>query len=181
VDDFTFFQGITTNSVVDVPESLQLKIKSLFDEMIEINSDNNNLDDLRVLILQLFFKIAGLNPGSEKGPSSYNIRLLRNFQKLIEQHYTSLTLPKEYAELLFVTPNHLNALCTSILGVSAGELIRKRILLEAKRLLVNLDLSISQIAWKLNFSDNSYFSKFFKKQEGITPEAFRKKTLKPHI
>jgi AraC-like DNA-binding protein len=63
------------------------------------------------------------------------------------------------------------------LGLSAGELIRNRTLLEAKRLLTNPQLSISDISFRLNFSDNSYFTKFFKKTEGVTPEEFRKQIL----
>jgi len=61
------------------------------------------------------------------------------------------------------------------LGQASGELIRNRVILEAKRLLVLNDYSISQIAYMLNFNDNSYFTKFFKKIEGVTPEEFRKK------
>jgi len=64
-----------------------------------------------------------------------------------------------------------------MLGKSAGEVIRDRVILEAKRLLVNLDLTITNIAGKLNFADNSYFTKFFKKYTGQTPEDFRKNTL----
>ncbi|HCN83031.1 MAG TPA: hypothetical protein DIT07_05335, partial [Sphingobacteriaceae bacterium] len=52
--------------------------------------------------------------------------------------------------------------------------IRKRIVLEAKRLLVNLDLSVTEVSYQLNFKDNSYFSRFFKKQVGFAPEEFRK-------
>ncbi|PTS97440.1 AraC family transcriptional regulator, partial [Pedobacter sp. HMWF019] len=73
-----------------------------------------------------------------------------------------------------ITPNHLNALCNDLLGKSAGEIIRERVILEAKRLLINLDLSVAEIAERLNFSDQSYFIKFFKKYEEITPEKFRK-------
>jgi AraC-like DNA-binding protein len=51
-------------------------------------------------------------------------------------------------------------------------------LLEAKRLLVNLDLNIAEIADRLNFNDNSYFTKFFKKYTALTPEEFRRKALK---
>jgi AraC-like DNA-binding protein len=65
-----------------------------------------------------------------------------------------------------------------MLGISAGELIRDRILLEAKRLLINLDLTISEIAYQLNFSDNSYFTKFFKKYTGQKPDEFRKSNIK---
>ena len=83
-------------------------------------------------------------------------------------------MPKQYAALLYITPNHLNALCNDFLGVSAGVLIRERVILEAKRLLINLDLLISEVAAKLNFDDQSYFIKFFKKHEGLTPEKFRK-------
>jgi AraC-like DNA-binding protein len=46
--------------------------------------------------------------------------------------------------------------------------------LEAKRLLILPDWTISQVAYELNFNDNSYFTKFFKKVEGKTPEEFRK-------
>mgnify|MGYP001608602554 CR=1 FL=1 len=87
-----------------------------------------------------------------------------------------LRLPKQYAELLYITPNHLNALCNDVLGVPAGEVIRNRIILEAKRLLINNDMTVLEIANHLNFADNSYFTKFFKKLEGITPEEFRKRT-----
>jgi AraC family transcriptional activator of pobA len=133
---------------------------------------------LRVLILQLFILINRLNQGSgNKGPASYNQILLKNFQKLIELHYTRLKLPKDYAGMLYITPNHLNAVCKDILGMQAGEVIRNRAMLEAKRLLTNPQLTISEIAFELNFNDNSYFTKFFKKFEGITPEEFRKNTI----
>jgi AraC-like DNA-binding protein len=100
--------------------------------------------------------------------------LFRNFQKLINQQYRTLRLPKEYAELLYITPNHLNALCREMVGKTAGDLIRDRVLLEAKRLLTNADMSITEIAYDLNFEDNSYFNRFFKKQVGKTPDNFRK-------
>ncbi|NQD72297.1 AraC family transcriptional regulator, partial [Sphingobacterium shayense] len=74
------------------------------------------------------------------------------------------------------TPNHLNAVTKEQLGYSAGELIRNRVLLEAKRLLVMKNFSIAEIAYELNFSDASYFTKFFKKAVGCTPEEFKKNT-----
>jgi AraC-like DNA-binding protein len=106
--------------------------------------------------------------------------MLRKFLNLIENNVSILKFPSEYAELLYVTPNHLNAICKELIGKSAGEMIRDRIVLEAKRLMVNLDLSISEIAYELNFRDNSYFSKFFKKYAGITPEEFRILNVEPN-
>jgi AraC-like DNA-binding protein len=63
----------------------------------------------------------------------------------------------------------------------AGDVIRNRVILEAKRLLVNLDLSITEISYRLNFNDNSYFTKFFKKYVGSTPEEFRKNNVKQPV
>jgi AraC-like DNA-binding protein len=95
----------------------------------------------------------------------------------VEEKYLQLRMPKDYAALLFVTPNYLNNLCVKALGTPAGEVIRNRLLLEAKRLLVNGGTTISQIAYQLNFTDHSHFSKFFKKSTGQSPEEFRKKHL----
>lgn len=82
--------------------------------------------------------------------------------------------PKFYAAHLSVTPNYLNTLCKKLAGKTLGEIIRSRIVLEAKRLLVNSEYTISQIAYELYFEDNSYFSKFFKANTGLTPAEFRK-------
>ena len=115
---------------------------------------------------------------SRKHQNNFNSLLLRNFQKLIDQHFKEKKLTKDYASMLYVTPNHLNALSKDVTGRPAGELIRDRILLEAKRLLVNAEMNVSQIADELDFDDNSYFSKFFKKYVGVTPDVFRKQFIK---
>lgn len=179
LEEFPFFTGIINDAVIDVPADAQGKVIQLFEELIRETEEPKPLemDMVRSIMLQLFINIArlGLNTVNKTIPS-YNYTLLRSFQKLIEKNYTSIKLPKEYAELLYITPNHLNALCNDVLGIPAGEVIRNRIALEAKRLLINNDLTVQEIASQLNFADNSYFTKFFKKQVGQTPEEFRKTT-----
>lgn len=175
LDELPFFSGIVSDSVIDVPTDMQTIVTGGFEELV--NEKENQLplkgDMIRTVLLKLFITISRLSNSHQSVPT-YNYTLLRNFQKLIEKNYTSLKLPKEYAELLFITPNHLNALCNAMLGIPAGEIIRNRIALEAKRLLINRELSVAEIADQLNFADNSYFTKFFKKQVGVTPEEFRK-------
>ncbi|MCH5690447.1 helix-turn-helix transcriptional regulator [Niabella sp. W65] len=68
---------------------------------------------------------------------------------------------------MYITPHHLNALCQDLTGQTAGELIRDRVVLEAKRLLVNDEMTAAEIAWNLNFKDASYFNRFFKKQPDL--------------
>ncbi len=95
------------------------------------------------------------------------------FQELIEENFLKLKTPKQYADKMHFTANYLNALCKKKSGKSAGELIRQRVLLEAKRLLAHTPLSVSEVAFKLGFQDNSYFGRFFKKYVGSTPDFFR--------
>jgi len=179
-DSFPFFRGDIKTSVIDLPVSHQMKVKDLFEEIISETgrNDASGTDMIRVLMMQLFILVRRLStPEIPKGPASYNQTLVRNFQKLIEENYAHLKLPKDYAQMLYITPNHLNAACKDILKISAGDVIRNRLLLEAKRLLTNPQLNINEIAFALNFNDNSYFTKFFKKAEGMTPEEFRKQLL----
>lgn len=175
IEEFAFFQGQAQQSVLDIPASMRPRVTALFEEMIPLAAGIGMLtgDKLRVLMLQLFLELADLHKPARPSPLSYNAVLLRNFKKLIEKHYSELRLPKDYAALLYITPNHLNAICTDLLGQSAGTVIRDRVILEAKRLLVNPEFSVAAIADVLNFKDNSYFSKFFKKYTGTTHEAFR--------
>ena len=72
-----------------------------------------------------------------------------------------------------MTADRLNDIVKRTTGVTAGHLIRQRVLTEAKRQLVFTKLAIHEIAYDLTFSDPSHFARFFRKQTGITPQAFR--------
>ena len=119
----------------------------------------------------IFYHLVCFTHGAAIGQKQ---QVVEQFRRLIDEHYKTLRLPGEYARLLHITPNHLNALCQEFLGRPAGAVIRDRVLLEAKRLLTNADMTAAEIAYELNFQDNSYFSRFFKKYEGVTPEGFRR-------
>ena len=181
LEQFTFFSGIAQEQVIVLPESVRPAVQDLLEGIVrEGNSAAALKDDMvRAALVQLFILVSRhTGVDTTKQTTNYNTVVLRNFQKLIDQHYKEKKLTKDYAAMLYITPNHLNALCKDVTGRSAGEFIRDRVLLEAKRLLVNAKLTISQIATELQFMDNSYFSKFFKKYEGVTPEVFRKQQVK---
>lgn len=111
---------------------------------------------------------------SKKNKASSNL-IIKNFRDLIEKHYKKERSVSYYASLLHITPTYLNDIIRKTLGKKAGELIRERIILEAKRLLIFSTLSISEIAFKLNFEDSAYFWKFFKKYVSVSPKSFREK------
>lgn len=178
LERFSFFSGVSQDGVMKIPVAARAKITVLMEDIITVSRAVRaapDMDKIKVLLLQLFMQLEAEVPELPGGAvPQQKMILLRNFRKLIEEHYKTIRLPKQYAELLYVTPNHLNALCQDVLGKTAGELIRERILLEAKRLLTNVTLTAAEIAYELNFQDNSYFSRFFRKYTSQTPEAFRK-------
>jgi AraC family transcriptional regulator, transcriptional activator of pobA len=112
-------------------------------------------------------------PNFSDSGSNLNISKVRQFESLIEQQFTVLKGVKEYANLLNLTPNYLNAICNKTVGKSAGEMIRDRLVLEAKRLLIHSSLSVCEMGYKLGYNDCSYFIRIFKKEVGKTPEQFR--------
>lgn len=92
---------------------------------------------------------------------------------LIDQHFRQQRMIAFYAEKLAMTPDRLNDHVKRATGVTAGHLIRQRVLTEAKRQLVFTTQAIHEIAYDLAFSDPSHFTRFFRKQTGMTPQAFR--------
>lgn len=176
VREFSLFNLISGVPVNKLSESHHAAVVDLMERMwVEFEAANDyKMDMLRSLLTMILVELSRVAPNTFKeGASKHNMVLMRQFEKLIELHFHEKRLPKEYAEMLFISPNHLNALTNAMLGLSAGELIRERVLLEAKRLLVNSDLLIGQIAARLNFEDNAYFARFFKKYTGSSPESFR--------
>lgn len=98
---------------------------------------------------------------------------LAKFNMLIDEFFLTEKAVTFYADKLHISANYLNILCKKNLKVSAMQLIHQRISTEAKRLLQNKKLTIKEITYHLGFSDNSYFSNFFKHQTGMTPSEFR--------
>lgn len=176
IDQFTFFNGSTSDAVLVIPKINQKQIHHLFDLLLsEANAKPESLDLIRTLLLELFIQIERCcAPRTRQDAQSSNNIMVNNFKKLVSKHFRTYKLPKEYARLLYITPNHLNAISQDVLGKSAGDVIRDRIVLEAKRLLTNAKMDVSEIAYDLNFQDNFYFTRFFKKYVGTTPDQFRK-------
>jgi AraC family transcriptional regulator, transcriptional activator of pobA len=103
-------------------------------------------------------------------PTGATVDALR---KLVEEHFHKERQLAFYADKLAMTVDRLNDHVRRATGVTAGHLIRQRVLTEAKRQLVFTSLPIHEIAYDLAFSDPSHFARFFRKQTGTTPHEFR--------
>ena len=102
---------------------------------------------------------------------------IEQFKSLVEMHFKELKRTSDYSEKLTISANYLNALIKEKLDISAENVIQNRVILEAERLLLNTDLSVTEISFELGFSDKSHFGKYFKKITQESPNNFRKKFL----
>lgn len=178
LQQFSFMSGEAAQQVIEISPELVGKHLTLLQDLLQLAKQPSlqSEDLVRVMLLQFFLLIDRQRDYifHPRTPQTH-VALLKNFKNLIEQHFREEKFPAFYAEKLNISSNHLNQVCKNLLGQQAGELIRERVVLEAKRLLIHPSENISAIAYHLNFNDNSYFTKFFKKSAGMSPEQFRKK------
>lgn len=94
----------------------------------------------------------------------------------VENHFREQRSAAFYADELSLSAKRLNELTKDAFGKTINQIINDRLILEAKREISCFDKSIKEISYELGFSEPSYFTRFFGKQTGHTPEDFRKKT-----
>lgn len=107
------------------------------------------------------------------GRAQKSHRLLRVFRAQVERRFRETSSVSSYARALGVSSGHLNDTIKALSGSTAGDYIRTRIMLEARRLLAHSGMSVSEVAYHLGFADPSYFAKSFRRATGRSPVAFR--------
>jgi len=95
------------------------------------------------------------------------------FQNMVENYFSQAKQVSFYATKLGMSVNDFSRKIKKSLGTSPSKIIQERVVLEAKRLLCFSDMPVKEIALKLNFEDEFYFSRYFKKQIGMSPKYFR--------
>lgn len=139
-------------------------VRSLISSMVSIAAgqwiaDINRLRDE---------KVVKLNSRSEHKTLTF-----KQFIKLVSENYTQQRQVIFYADQLCMSPKYLSKLVKDVSGKSAPEWIDSYVLLEAKHLLKYSDMPIKEIVFRLNFSNQTVFYKYFKAHTGMTPTDYR--------
>lgn len=150
--------------------AIELIIKQMDAENKAVTVFQKNI--LRSYLDILLYKLANVLYPEKAAPTETTV--IPSLLTLIEEEYKAHHPISFYTEKLQVNAQRLNALCKLQLNKTVNTLIQDRLITEAKRLLAYSTLTISEIAYELNFNDNSYFNRFFKRTEGMTPEHFRR-------
>lgn len=184
--DYRLFNNPDFKSLITVVPEKRDKLNNItgliFDELR--NSDDYS-QEIVLNLLHLFLlesrrifdhQYQGPKEDSDETPDKTIIR----FKQLIEENYTTQKNVSPYADMLNMNPSCLNELTKRTTGITAGELIRNRVIDETKRLLFSSSTSGKEIAFQLGFDDPAYFSRFFRKYTGLTLKEFREHSRKKY-
>lgn len=176
--------GILFHNVYEIPvvylnEEQSAGIGKLFQEIeLEIAENQSSLEEmLRVLLKQIIIKSTRIWKSTHELTTEENrqeLEFIRNFSQLVEWNFTLKHTVADYAELLNMTPKLLNKRISRFSTDTPNDLIKKRIILEAQRMLAHTTLTVKEIGYKLGYEDPSYFIRLFTKQTGAAPQQFRK-------
>lgn len=148
-----------------------LKIYTLLEE--EYQTQHNSFLILKALLKVFLLKLIRIKEHVFTS-QDVNQKRVYEFMMLLEESYQQERNAGYYASALGISPKRLNQILKEKLDKTAMQLIHDRIILEAKRKIIHSEYTLKEIAWDLGFTDRPYFSRFFKKQTGLSPEDFQK-------
>ena len=172
--DFPFYHSLHASPLIKLKKDAVIDF--IFSQLLSEYATSERPDArlLRTYLDLLLLTLGRQTPDQNETKSHGSSYKLRKLEQLIEENFKTLKQPAEYGDLMNLSPTYLNNVCKSNLGKTLTQLIQERILLEAKRLFAYSDLTVNEVSGRLNFNDVSYFVRFFRKNSGFTPEAFRK-------
>jgi AraC family transcriptional activator of pobA len=175
IDAYSFYYSLgnspemvlNTNEVKDIePYFYNMLAEYQGNKMMKQDKIINLLDSIHIEIARKYNETHVLEA------HSYNVKI-RDFNALLENYFLAEKTASFYASQLHITLKHLNRICNETLKKTTTQVITDRIILEAKRMLMDKKSTVSEIASALGFDDYSYFVRLFKKNAGMTPTAFR--------
>lgn len=160
-------------------EILTTLFKMLYIEMD--SRDNLQLEMLQMMLKRLLILCTRIykEQNAVSKLRTQSIDTIREYNYLVEKHFKTKHSVKEYAALLFKSPKTLSNLFKKYGDTTPQQFIQNRIMLEARRSLTYTNKSVSEIGFELGFTDIQAFSRFFSKQEGLSPQNFRNREVLP--
>ena len=181
--DGLLFNNIYNMPMTAVPAPDIAFIENLFSQMEEefLLQDVSQEEMIRTYLKQLLIKSTRLwkNQQLDKALVEQNndLEFFRRFSRLVDAHYKQKHSVADYADLLLMAPKTLTHKFKRLNLLQPNEVIKNRIILEAKRLLAYTSMSSKEIAYELGYEDPAYFSRLFQVKTGDSPSGFRTKYL----
>jgi AraC-type DNA-binding domain-containing proteins len=182
--DGLLFNNINNMPQVDIPAGADVFITLLRQMEEEFQLNDPGLEEMvRTYLKQLLIKATRLwkQQHLEKSMAKQHsdVEFFRKFTRLVDAEYKTKHTVADYAELLLMSPKTITHKFKRLKLPQPNEVIKNRIVLEAKRLLIHTSLSAKEIAHDLGYDDPAYFSRLFQVKTGHSPSAFRLKYHAP--
>ncbi len=175
--EFPFFFTIRQDNpplLLNNPDDI-IFLESLFKKGISelAKGEGFSIELLHSILDLILNTCAPLYKSDENSLTGKGHMLVKKFFQMVEENYEKNLGVAQYADKMAITPNHLTQTVTHLTGKTSSQIIKAKQILEIKRLLVHTNQSITEIATRLNFPDQSYFAKFFKRETGVSPMQYR--------
>ena len=179
--NFPFFGSVSFPRKLQLDDLERKKNITLFQELGEEHQAKNIMKEGLILSLmsQIFINATRLfsrdfDTMDFTAGLSY-FKHYQDFENLIEQHFAEQKSITYYSSLMGISSKHLNRIVQTVVQKTATDVITERVVLEAKRMLMYLDESLVEIAFRLGYEEYSYFVRVFRKSSGMTPTQFMRK------
>lgn len=159
-------------------QSIIQLVLNIQEEYIAKSSDYEDM--IRHYLNLILLKCHRLYDYSLTHQDTAEVLLSNSFKIILEQYYLEQNRVSFYCNELNVSTDKLNNSIKKITGLTPSEVISDRLLLEAKRWLLYSQKSIKEVAFLLNFQDNAYFNRWFKKLVNCSPGEFRRANQKKY-
>lgn len=171
------FMGDNVMPIQSLSENEMECMKAMLNLYKDINIGqlhyNGLLQHLSNLLLLRFAEILRSGCMSDTSKVSHSVEIYREFRKLLINNYLKEHYIQFYSSQLSVSPTYLSRIVCKISGRTVNEHIAHMLITEARRLLDCTDMTVKQISYRLGFSDQAAFGKFFRNQFGTSPTAYR--------
>lgn len=179
--DPSFFRFLKEHPCIVVPEERVKPIIGLTLAMEDLYNDHANCFRLQIFknyvqnfLLDFYDKTQHLFLQKKPEGLSRQEEIFKRFIHLVLKHCTRQREVSFYAAELFITPRYLSSVVQHVTGTTAKSIIDRHVILEIKALLQSTHLSIQEIANQLQFPDQSFFGRYFKKHTGISPMHYKR-------
>jgi AraC family transcriptional activator of pobA len=136
-------------------------------------SSNNSVIIIRSLLNIMLLRLLEIYDAKSGRSNNGTSVLIHELSLLIDSSFIKEHNLRFYTTAFNISEKQLNVICNSYFSFGLKKILMDRLMQEARKLLMSTDLSVSEISYKLNYDDNSYFNKVFKKETGLTPKRFR--------
>ncbi|MDE6569473.1 MAG: AraC family transcriptional regulator [Alistipes sp.] len=155
---------------------------SLIEQEVHAPEQLYSREVVRGLLTSMIYKICDILQSvssarpDESKPRNRGEAYFRRFTELLGEHYRKERCVSFYAQQLCITPKYLTTVIKRVSGSSVSDWVDRYVILEAKTLLKHSHMSIQEIAYSLNFANQSFFGSYFKRITGLSPTQYKNST-----